>query len=153
MVSTVSERNPPSYIEYVQVSIQDLSLFHTWTRYIQRPDSTTTNLNHPTAMDRFRADVIVLHVPTGELKRYREDFDTLEAAISRPFWFLRQLHDDLVVQLESDSWKNLNGQPRDDGVEEVFGCYFRAREGDEVHGMVLVTVLPHSDGDGTEPAI
>jgi hypothetical protein len=147
MVSTVSERNPPSYIEYVQVSIQDLSLFHTWTRYIQRPDSTTTNLNHPTAMDRFRADVIVLHVPTGE------DFDTLEAAISRPFWFLRQLHDDLVVQLESDSWKNLNGQPRDDGVEEVFGCYFRAREGDEVHGMVLVTVLPHSDGDGTEPAI
>jgi hypothetical protein len=112
----------------------------------QRPDNHHPDLICATATDRFRADVIVLHVPTGELKRYREDFDTLEAAISRSFWFLRQLHDDPDVQLECDSWTNVNGQPRDDGVEEAFGCYFHAGERDEVHGMVLMTVLPHSDG-------
>jgi hypothetical protein len=121
-------------------------------KVIQFPHITTTTMteiNGIAAMERFRADVIILHVPTGELKRYREDFDTLEAAISRTFWFLRQLHDDPDVQLECDGWTNMNGQPRDDGVEEVLGCYFRAGERDEVHGMILVTVLPRSDG--TEP--
>jgi hypothetical protein len=113
--------------------------------------TTMTEINGLTAMERFRADIIVLHVPTGELRRYREDFDTLEAAISRPFWFLRELHGDPAVQLECDSWTNLNAQPRDDGVEEVFGCYFRAGGRDEVHGMVLVTILPQSNG--TEPGV
>jgi hypothetical protein len=123
---------------------------------IKRPRITTTTttmteINGIVAMERFRADVIVLHVPTGELRRYREDFDTLEAAISRHFWFLRELHDDPAVQLECDSWTNLNAQPRDDGVEEVFGCYFRAGGRDEVHGMVLVTILPQNNG--VEPGV
>jgi hypothetical protein len=139
--------------------VEDILLDSHLLKGFQHPHITTTNttnttmaeINGVTTMERFRADVIVLHAPTGELRRYREDFDTLEAAISRPFWFLRELHDDQNVQLECDSWTNLNAQPRDDGVEEVFGCYFRAGGRDEVHGMVLVTVLPQSNG--TEPGV
>jgi hypothetical protein len=99
-------------------------------------------------MDRFWTDVIVLHSPTGEIKRYREDFDTMGEAISKPCEFLRHLQDDPDVEVQSDSLVNLNGQQEVDEIEEIFICYFRIQARDEFHGMILVTALH----DRIEPA-
>lgn len=98
-------------------------------------------------MSRFRSEIIVLHVPTRETNIFRKDFDTVDEALSRPIRFLRLLYEDPDVQLHCEVWSNVDEQRHEDGTEEIFGCYFRSGDSDEVHGMALVSAL----GDGAEP--
>jgi len=93
-------------------------------------------------MTRFRLDIVLLHVPTSKVERCRGDFDTFGEAITMIYDLMRELRDDAdIAPLQSNSWADLNGLQDEGGVEEIFGCYFRAGPAEEVHGMALVTAL------------
>ena len=106
------------------------------------PSKFATKLDCVITMTRFRLDLILLHIPTGELERCRADFDTFGEAMTIPYELIRELQDDPDTQpLQSNSWADLNGLRDENGVEEVFGCYFRAGPFEEVHGLILATAL------------
>lgn len=101
-------------------------------------------------MAHFTADIIAMHAPTGQLQSYREDFDTLAQAISKPCWFLQQLRSDVGDQLQCNSWANLGWQSGDedeDGNRQIFWCNFMIGGAAGISGMVLVTAL-HQEVDG-----
>lgn len=103
-------------------------------------------------MPRFRTDIVMLHVPTSDLQRFGEDFDTFGEAISIPYELLRWLENEPGVQaLQSNSWADLNGLRDHDGVEAIFDCYFQFGMAEEqIQGTALVTALHNRDELGGE---
>lgn len=100
-------------------------------------------------MTQFRVDGVFLFVPTDETERCREYFNTFEDAIPASFDFIRDLQNDAEIPaLQINSWTDLTGQRDEDGVEEIFGCYFRVGAEGVVQGMILVSALhDREDGD------
>jgi len=99
-------------------------------------------------MPQFRVDSVFLFVPTGETERCRDYSNTFEDAISASCNFIRDLQNDAdIPALQINSWTDLTGQRDEDGVEEIFGCYFRVGAEGVIQGMILVSAL-HDRGDG-----
>lgn len=91
-------------------------------------------------MTSFCTVIAVLYVPTSEIKLYADLYGTLDEALARPCLFLHHLRNNVGERLQCGPWTQLNQQD-DDGVEQLFECYFGYGHMNEVHGMVLVTAL------------
>lgn len=112
------------------------------------PSGLATKVDRAIKMTQFRVDGVFLFVPTGETERCREYFNTFEYAISASCDFIRDLQNDAEIPtLQMNSWTDLTGQRDDDGIEEIFGCYFRVGDVGMIQGMTLVSAL-HEQGDG-----
>lgn len=101
-------------------------------------------------MTRFRLDGIFLFVPTGEMQRCQQYFDTSSEAISTSYELIGDLQNDPdIPAIQINSWTNFDDTRDEDGVEEIFGCHFRMRTEGIIQGMLLVTALhDRTDGDG-----
>lgn len=92
-------------------------------------------------MSTFRAFILALHIPSGEIQNFDEDFNSMEDAVSRPYWLLDQLQKELGEQLRCHSWTH----PR--AREQFFvGCFFQIGTGDGIVGMIMVMALQGGDG-------
>jgi len=92
-------------------------------------------------MPAFRAFILALHIPSGELQNYGEDFHSMDDAVSRPYWLLDQMQKDLGQQLHCHSWTH----PR--AREHFFiGCFFQVGTGDGIIGMIMVMALQGGSG-------
>lgn len=114
------------------------------------PSRSDTQLKFATTMTRFRVDGILLFVPTGEMERFGQHYDTFGDAISACDELIDDLHNDPEIPaLQTNTWTDLNGLRDEDGVEEIFGCYFRVGDAGEVQGVMLVSAL-HDRAEGNE---
>jgi hypothetical protein len=94
-------------------------------------------------MPTFRAFILALHIPSGQIQNYGEDFNNMEDAVSRPYWLLDQLQKDLGEQFRCHSWTHPRAQ------ENFFiGCFFHCGFGDGIVRMVMVMALESSNGFG-----
>ena len=92
-------------------------------------------------MPTFRSFILALHITSGEIQNYGEDFNNMDDAVSRPYWLLDQLQKDLGEQFRCHSWTH----PRSQGRFFV-GCFFEIGRGDGIVGMVMVMGLEGGHG-------
>jgi len=94
-------------------------------------------------MPTFRAFILALYIPSGEIQNYGQDFNNMQDAFSRPRWLLDPLQKDLGAQFRCHSWTH----PRA-GERFFSGCFFQLGARDGVVGMVMVMALESGDGLG-----
>jgi len=102
----------------------------------------TTNTSHlfksapRDPMSTLRALIVALHIPSGQIQNYGEDFNNMQDAVSRPYWLLDRLQYDLGAQLYCHGWIH----PR---AREPFfvGCFFQIGAADGIIGLLMVMAL------------
>jgi hypothetical protein len=92
-------------------------------------------------MPTFRSFILALHIPSGEIQNYGEDFNNMDDAVSRPYWLLDQLQKDLGEQFRCHSWTHPRFQER-----FFVGCFFSIGSENGIVGMVMVMGLEGGHG-------